>query len=267
MQEMTRRCFCGASAMAFPLARLFAGPEENDPGAGFSDPVLDVLAEEFARTTVDGAERGFGSAHFLRYAGQVRLFDAFLEDKGTNAKMDRMLDEDDYYLMDPYGNANVIGKYWKRRGIIFDESQLMRLLSLDARSYRTVKKQIKKEGGVRTLHQRIAAAFERKAGEYDSAGLRSGLAMRGGSLRFPARPLPAPADNLKNVQLELFAPPDPTLFEEVDLDCLCKAMKVEGAVLSILCASICQPCCVPAAIILALVTLMESIDFCNPDNC
>ena len=267
MQEMTRRYFCGASAFALPLARLFAGAAEDDPGAGYSDPVLDVLAEEFARTTTDGAEKGFGSAHFLQYAGQVRLFDAFLEDKGTNAKMDRMLDEDDYYMIDPYGNADAIGEYWKRRGIIFDETHLVRAASLDARSYRTVKREIKKQGGVRELHRRVAAAFERKAEEVASIGLGSGLTMRGGLLRFPAHPRPAAAGALKNVQLEFFAPADPTLFEGVDLDCLCKAMKVEGAVLSILCASICQPCCVPAAIIVALATLMESVGFCNPENC
>jgi hypothetical protein len=267
MQEMTRRYFCGASVLALPAVRVFAGAAEEPAGEGFSDPVLDVLADEFARTTADGAEKGFGSAQFLQYAGQVRLFDALLEDKGTNAKMDHMLDEDDYYLIDPYGNADIIGKYWKRRGILFDETQLIRMASLDERSYRRVKREIKKQGGVRALHQKAAAVFERKAREYASVGFGSGLTMHGGFVRFPARPRPAPADFLKNVQLEMFAPLDPALNGGEDYDCLCKALKVEGAALSILCASICQPCCVPAAIMLALVTLMESFDFCNPENC
>ena len=267
MQTMTRRYFCGASVLALPLARVFAGTAEDDLGPGFSDPVLDVLAEEFARTTADGAKRGFGSEHFIRYAGQVRLFDAFLEEKGTNAKINRMLDEEDFYLMDPYGNAYIIGKYWKRRGILFDEVQLTKLASLDAHSYRTVKKQIKKQGGVRALHEGIAAAFERKAEEFASTGFRSGLTTRGGFLRFPSHSSPAAADALKNVQLEMFSVLDPSLFDGVDMDCLCKAMSVEGALLSILCATICQPCCVPAAIILALSTLLESFDFCDSDRC
>lgn len=267
MQTMTRRYFCGASLFALPLARAYAGATEGNTETGFSDPVLDVLAEEIARTTADGAEKGFGSAHFLQYAGQVRLFDAFLEEKGTNAKLNRMLDEDDYYLLDPYGNADIIGKYWKRRGVIFDETRLVKLASVDAHSYRSVKRQIKKQGGVRALHEQAAAVFEHNAEVYTSIGLPGGLTMRGGFLRSPAPSRPATAASLRNVQMQMFAPSDPSLFDGVDLDCLCKAMRVEGAVLSILCATICQPCCVPAAIMLALVMLMESFDFCKSENC
>lgn len=267
MQKVNRRYFCGASLLALPVMRAFAGGMDDADSAGTSDPVMDALADEFASVTEDGARRGFGAEHFRRYAAQVRIFDACLEEKGTNARINRKLDDDDYYLLDPEGAAGMTRDYWKQYGILFDESYLMQLTAIDADSYRAAKKAIKKQGGVRKIHQSIAAVFERKAEEYASKEFRSGLTFRDGFLRLPAHPGSATGGDFAKAQYEVEGMPDFNAFIGASPDCLCKAMSVEGALLSILCATVCQPCCVPAAILLALVTLMEDMGECHADRC
>jgi len=267
MQKMNRRYFCGTSLLALPLTRVFAREKDGDIITSVSDPVMDSLSDEFVRTTIDGTKKGFGSEHFHRYAGQIRIFNANLEDKGTNSKMNKRLDDDDYYLLNPDANVASTRKYWKQRGILFDENYLMKLAAVDVHSYNTVRKAIKKQGGVQALHELIAVAFEHKAEEYASIGFQSGLTIHNGFLHFPASSGPAHADVLMNVQLEMLYSLYSNLFGEMNIDCLCKAMSVEGAVLAILCATICQPCCVPAALMLAFVTLMESLGYCSSDQC
>ncbi|MEJ2111737.1 MAG: hypothetical protein P8Z37_17875 [Acidobacteriota bacterium] len=263
---MNRRIFCGTSILAIPLVRAFAGNRESADAIEVSDPVMSALADEFAFTTMDGAREGFGAEHFRRYAGQVRIFNACLEDRGTNRRINKKLDEDDYYLLNPENTVAMTMSFWKQRRIVFDESSLMKLVAVDAFSYRSVKRAIKKQGGVQKLHERIAIALERKAEEYASLGLRNRLTLRNGFLQFPARPVPAYRNGWMESQYVI---PDPTILDvdEDEIDCFCKAMSVEGAALSILCATICQPCCVPAAVLLGLVTLLENMDACDPDRC
>ena len=239
----------------------------EDLYSDISDPVLDTLADAFTSTTMDGINGGFSSEHFYHYAGQVRILDACLEEKGTNAKMNKRLAEDDYYLLNPDGLVETTKNYWKRHGIVFEEDNLMRLASIDAQSYKAIKKAIRKLGGVQRLHEKVAAAFERKAEELTSMNLQSGLRVQGGYVRFPARPNTATVHNFLFTQLELFYLNYQNMFGNLDINCLCKALSVEGAALSILCATVCQPCCVPSAIMLALGTLLESLGYCSSDQC
>jgi hypothetical protein len=266
MEKIHRRSFCAASLLAFPVVKLFA--EDNNAGNICSepDPIMDALADEFTRTTLDGARNGFGAVHFRQYAGQVRIFNAHLNAKGTVGRLNRMLDEDNYNLVDPDRAASIATEYWKKRGIVLNEGNLSAQLSSDAESYGLVKNDIKRRGGVQALHERIAEAFERKAEEYSTAVYRGRLAIRNGVIVLPAAVSSSPTlvgqAQFINTQFDIHA------FIGADIDCLCKAMLVEGAALSILCALIiCPPCCVSAAFLLGMAIIMEQMGMCKPSEC
>ncbi len=264
---MSRRGFCGSALLALPLTHAFGKGKEKDLFPEVSDPVMDALADAFASTTLDGVNNGFSAEHFHQYAGQVRIFDAYLEEKGTNARMNRKLGDDDWFLLNPNDLADMTQRYWKQHGILFEGNHLIRLASVDPYSYGAIKKAIKAQGGVQALHRRIAAVFEHKAEEFSHLNLHSRLTIRDGSILFPALQNTAPRHAFLHTQYEELDLNDPSTLVDVDLDCLCKAMAVEGAALSILCATVCQPCCVPSAVMLALVTLMESFGYCSSDRC
>jgi len=268
MQKMNRRNFCGTSLLALPLANVLVGETRAGDLPVETDPVMDALAEEFAETTMDGARAGFGAAHFHRYAGQVRIFNACMEERGTNRRINRKLGEDDYYLFDPEKMVSITRDYWQRHGIILNEGDLVELSALDLHSYKSVKKSLKKQGGVQQFHERIAELFERKAEEHASGDLKSGLTLRNGFLKFPGFKAQKNRVRFKNTDYEELSDfVDPGLLAGMDVDCLCKAMTVEGAVLSVMCVTVCQPCCVPAAMMVAFVTLMESFDYCDASQC
>ena len=267
MEKMNRRSFCGASLMTLPLMSVFA--EENGIGnfLGETDPVLETLVDEFSRTTLDGTRNGFSAAHFRQYAGQVRFFNAYLNAKGAGTSLNKKLDENDYYLLNQGSTVRLTLEYWKKRGILFNESNLTDQLGIDEYSYGRVKRSIKKLGGIQTLNEKIAEAFENEARKYESAAYQSRLKMQQGSIRFPALHRQGCSTDFKNVQYENFDYMDPHLFIGLDPNCLCKAMITEAALLSIGCVTVCQPCCVPAALMLAFATLMEELDFCDTDKC
>ena len=53
MEKMNRRVFCGTSFLALPLMGVFAGEKKNRVCSNIPDPIPDVLADEFAKTTFD----------------------------------------------------------------------------------------------------------------------------------------------------------------------------------------------------------------------
>ncbi len=261
MERMNRRSFCGASLLVLPLMNGFAGEREEKCCSEISDPIMDVLADEFAKTTFAGSRNGFGAEHFRQYAGLVRIFDAHLDAKGTNKKLDKKMDDDDYYLLNPDRTVRMTTEYWKKHGVLINENNLRDQISFDMDSYRSMKKVIKAGGGVRVLHKNVAESLERKARESETVVFRGGSRIRNGQAMIPASG--NPDHQLKPAVIEF----DVHSFIGIDLDCLCKAMAVEGSILALICALGCAPCCAPAAILLALETLMDSTGICDPDLC
>ena len=267
MGKMNRRSFCGASLMALPLLNAFAEESVNNGLTGQTNPVLDTLAEEFARTTLDGVQNGFRAHHFRHYAWQVRMFNAHLDAEGIVDGLDRQLDDDDYYLLNAESAVQDTTEYWLKHGVFMNEDNLRYRLAMDKKSYQSVKKAIKKMGGVRKLNERIALALEDKAEKYASAAYYSRLTVHNGSVTFPPPNGQGCRNGFRTVQYEDLLYADPNMFIGLDIDCLCKAMITEGALLTIGCVTICQPCCVPAGILLGLATLMEELGFCDSDKC
>ncbi|MEJ2247266.1 MAG: hypothetical protein P8Y80_14495 [Acidobacteriota bacterium] len=270
MEKMKRRSFCGASLMALPLMKVFA--EDSGINSLFSqtNPVLDTLADEFTRTTLNGVRNGFRAYHFRQYATQVRIFNACLDAEGVNDTLNGKLDEEDYYLLNAENAVQFTVEYWKKHGVLINEDDLAYRMAIDENSYKMTKKAIKKMGGVQKLNERIAQAFERRAEKYTSNAYHSGLTINNGSIKFPVLSGHACKTGFRNVQyedLEDLQNLDPHLFVDLDIDCLCKAMLTEGALLTIGCVTICQPCCVPAGILLGIATLMEELGFCDSDKC
>lgn len=264
MEKVSRRVFCGTSVMAYPLMNVIAKQKRNSActdTAVLEDPIMDVLADEFAQTTYDGARKGFGSEHFRQYAGYVRIYDAQLYARGTNKKLDKKMDEDDYHLLDPDNTVRMTAEYWKKHGILLNENSLREQVSFDRNSYRLMKKAIKKMGGVRALHRSLADAFEHKAEEAEQSIFRRGPIVRNGQVIFPAAG--NPVHQIKPVELVL----DVHSFIGIDLDCLCKAMAVEGAILALICVVGCVPCCTASAVMLALEVLMNTMGGCDPELC
>ena len=261
MNSMNRRAFCGTSLLALPLMNAFAGEKGKKCCSDIQDPLMDVLADEFAGTTFDGARNGFGAGHFRQYAGQIRILDAHLENEGINKKLNNKLDEDDYHLLDPDQMVRMTKEYWKEHGVLLNENNLRDQVSLDMDSYWRMKKAIKKGGGVRALHRSVAEALTQKATESETIVFRGGPMIRNGQVAFPASG--NPVHQIKPAEYVL----DFHSFIGLDLDCLCKAMATEGALLTILCALGCVPCCAPAGILLALEILISLFGYCDPSQC
>ena len=152
-------------------------------------------------------------------------------------------------------------EYWKKHGVLINESNLRNQIAVDVNSYRSMKRVIKKGGGVRVLHGKVAEALERKARESETAVLRNGPVIRNGRVTFPAAGNTAYQIKPASAQYDIHS------FIGIDLDCLCKAMAVEGSILALLCVLGCVPCCAPSAVLLALETLMDSTGICDPDLC
>jgi hypothetical protein len=264
MDMTTRRMFCGTALLAFPMLQMFTACKQGiaDDLVGAPDPLLDTLADEFTRISADGAQNGFRAEHFRRYAELTRIFDAHLESQGTNQEIDRRLDKDDVQKLNPAQAAHNAVNYWRRHGIDFREDELADRLTMDSRAYREAKKEIKKMGGAHVLHTRIADALERKAKEYETAVLRGGAAVRDGRVSFPGKGM-GTQPRFMNVQFY-----ESMSSYYLNLNCLCRAMVVEGAILALLCAiGFCPAFCAPAALLLALEKLLEGLGLCNPGGC
>jgi hypothetical protein len=260
MEKTTRRMFCGTAIMAAPALTLLAKDREIEGGfSDSSDPIFDALAGEFTRVTTDGAQFGFKSEHFRRYAGFMRILDAHMEGKGLNRELNKSMDEDDFHRLDPVRAAKSTVEYWRKHNVEMREDELTERLMVDWRSYSEIKKAIKKQGGVHALNVKVAELFERKAKEYETSSFRGGPVIREGRVSFPRqsdRPL------FMKAQYEWLG----TIVLGVDIDCLCKAMVTVGSLFSLLCIGF-PVACIPAAIFLAIEKLMEGFDFCDPHKC
>jgi hypothetical protein len=265
MEKIGRRSFCGTVAMAIPLVCLNAKFGENSSGQ--SDAVIDSLADEISQITKDGIQHGFKGEHLRRYAGVVRTFDACLEEKGSNQDFDNRLDMDDYSQLNPAYTARITTQYWQKRAINFDEDELTAQLAITPEEYREMKKAIKKRGGIRALHREVSDLFERKAKEYDANANKDGADFKKGAFRFPFRPQ---SSRSNFVQVQDFPDPSQLMIMAMgsSIDCLCKALLVEGSVLAIACSiAICAPCCAAAALMIAMENILESFGTCNANRC
>jgi hypothetical protein len=290
MELTTRRKFCGTAIMALPTVAVLAKAKTIDFGdsSDSPDPIFNSIADEFTRITIDGAQKGYKSEHFRGYAGIMKILDAQMENKGINKETDQKLDEDDFYKSNPIRSAKSVSDYWRKWRIEIREDELIERMVMDGKSYHEWKKAIKKKGGVRALHVRIASAFEQKAKEYETSALRTGPSFQQGRIWFPRQEekpffLKAqqvtPDDVLMRFISEDNIAVTPSSYEiynlaismgfgGVNLDCLCKGMVVEGIILSMACLStICAPCCVPAALLVAIEKIMEGFSMCSPNRC
>jgi hypothetical protein len=258
MGKIDRRKFCGTAILASPLLCLRAKGGEDLLDQ--TDAVLDVLADEIARIAADGAQNGFKAEHLRRCAGVMRTFNARMEEKGTNRELNSRLDDDDFYRLDPPLMAQKAADYWDRHGIRLNKDDLMAQLRMHPTVYREMKKSIKKLGGVRALHASVANALERKAKEYETVAFRGGATVRNGRITFNASGRTCSAAFIP-AQLDL------SMYVGMNLDCLCRAMVVEGALLALICLAGCVPCCAQGAFLLAMEKLLEGLNLCNPSKC
>jgi hypothetical protein len=260
MEKTTRRMFCSTAILATPALTLLAKDQGIEGGfSDSSDPLFEALADEFTRVTADGAQFGFKAEHFRRYAGFMRMVNAHMEGKGLNRELNKRMDEDDFYRLDPVRAAKSTVEYWRKHNMEMREDELTERLTMDWRSYIETKKAIKKQGGIGALNLKVAELFERKAKEYETSSFRGGPVIREGRISFPRqndRPF------FIKAQLEWFG----TAFLGVDIDCLCKAMVTVGAFFSLLCIGF-PIACIPGAMLLAIEKLMEGFDICDPHKC
>lgn len=262
MKRFTRKMFCGAVLLAFPILGLHARDKAADVIDRQPDSVMDALADEMIRITSDGTRNGIKAEHFRRLAGLVRTFDAHLEENGTNRELDSRLEEDDAFRLNPAQTARVTADYWKTKGVHFDESDLMARLSMESRTYLETKLAIKRRGGVRALHRAIAEAFEQKARELEALAFRDGPSVRRDPVALRGLGI-FPRQEFTRAQY------DYSDLIGVNVDCLCKAMVTEGQLLTFACLMIpgCEALCVPAAVLLGLEKLMEAYGMCVPSRC
>ena len=260
MGNIARRNFCGAAFLALPLLCIRARAADDLPEP--SDVILDNLADEFTRIAADGAQNGFKSEHLRRCAGLIRAYDVRLEEKGTNGDLDHRLDDDDFHRLNPSLAAQRAVEYWNKHGLHLKESVLRANLAMSSNDYQEMKQRIKKSGGVRKLHAGIADALEQKAVGYESYIFRGTAMVHNGR-----GAIPPSGESNRNVFLQVQDMLTPEIFLLPSMDCFCKAMTVEGALLSLACVVGCAPCCVPAAIILAFEQFAEGIGLCSPSSC
>jgi hypothetical protein len=282
MEKTTRRIFCSTAILAAPALTLLAQNKEIGNALPDSpDPFFDALMDEFVRVTAEGAQNGFRAEQYRRYAAFMRMLDAQMEGKGINKELDKRLDEDDYYRLNPAKMAKTTVEYWRKRNLDFREDELTARLTMDGGSYLQIKKAIKKQGGVRVLHAKVAELFERKAKEYELSVYHGGPQFHQGRISFPKQRehsfVRAQFDGMYGIGDFGFDPSDLELdaggwlsrrIAGLNLDCFCRALVVESAVISLLCIFTCFPLfCTAAATIMAVERLMEDMGMCNPGRC
>jgi hypothetical protein len=271
MEKIGRRSFCGTALLTFPLLSLCAKDNDRASGSDQPDPLIDILAGEFVRTTADGAQNGFRAEHYRQYASQVRILDAGLESRGMNGEINKRLDdEDDYYRLNPEFAAKNTATFWRKQGVLLNESDLAARLAVDREAYREAKKTIKQRGGVRALHASVAAVFERKAHEQGTAALRGGPVFQNGRILFPPASDTSRSSKFMAVQFDPQAALDsmyPNIVRGPNWDCLCRAMIVEGSLLALACLAFILPLCEAGAFLLALEKLMEGLGICDAKRC
>jgi hypothetical protein len=260
MGNIARRNFCGTALLALPLLCIRARAADDLPEP--SDAILDNLADEFTRIAADGAQNGFKSEHLRRCAGLIRTYDVRLEEKGTNRDLDHRLDEDDFQKLNPSLAARRAVEYWNKHGLYLKESVLRANLTMNSNDYQEMKQGIKKSGGVRKLHASVADALEQKAVGYESYIFKGTAMAQNGRCAIPLS-----GKSNRNAFLPVQDVLVPEIFGLPNMDCFCKAMTVEGALLSLACVVGCAPCCVPAAIILAFEQFAEGVGLCSPSRC
>jgi hypothetical protein len=261
MEKTTRRMFCGTAILATPALTLLAKDQGIEGGFSDShDPLYDALADEFTRVTADGAQFGFKSEHFRRYAGFMRIVNAHMEGKGLNRELNKRMDEDDFHRLDPVRAAKSTVEYWRKHNVEMREDDLTERLMMDWRSYTEIKKAIKKQGGVGALNAKVAEVFERKAKEYETSSFRGGPVIREGRISFPRQ---------NDQQLFIKAQWEwlGTIILGFDIDCLCRAMVTTGAICGLICVFGVPVACIPSAFLLAFEKLMEGLDLCDPHKC
>ncbi len=261
MEKIARRKFCGAAIMAFPLMGLQARESKTDHSQ--NDTVLDVLADEVARITHDGAQKGFRAEHFRRYAGVIRAFDAHMEDKGVNRELNQRLDEDDLYnKIDPVALAQATMDYWEKKGLRFNKNDLVSRLATTPRYSLQIKRAIKNQGGVRALNRAFADAIELKAREFEKTALRGGPLIYNGIVTF------AQSSSLRQAEFMYVQDDfDFGIFIGRELDCFCAAINVQAGILWILCLAGFAPACAPAAWLTAILMIMEGLRMCDSSKC
>jgi hypothetical protein len=263
MEKTTRRTFCGTALVALPLLSIRAGAGADDYFAESSDFILDSLADEFTRIAADGAEHGFKAEHFRRCAGLIRIYDGRLEEKGLNRDLDLRLDDDDFHKLNQRQAAKRTVEYWKKHGMYFDEEDFKRKLTMSPHEYQDIKKKIKKAGGFRKVHAAIAESLERKAAENTALDIKGTATFQKGRVVFPMSRKTDRAD-FTQAQWELVLP---QVFGLPNLDCLCRAMVLEGALLALACLAGIAPCCIPSTFLIALEKLLEGMGLCIPSRC
>jgi hypothetical protein len=260
MENLARRTFCGTVLAGLPLLYLHAN-EIDDPSDD-SDPVVEALSDEFYRVTAEGAQAGYRSEHFRRYAGIIRTFDVHLEAKGVNREFNRRLDDDDSSKINPLRSARHTVQYWEKHGIYFNENDIASRLRIDPAQYRAMKMRIKREGGIRVLNKGIINALEKRANENETIAFKGGAVFQNGRLIFPSK---ISRTEFMNVQIPFDI--SPNVIIGINMDCLCKALIASGVFLEFLSLMACPVCAIAGSIYLALEKLLESFKICDPQKC
>lgn len=265
MQQLARRSFCGTALIALPALCLNAknGAVPLEHVGEESDAIIDSLTDEIARIAAEGAKSGFRAEHLRRCANIVRVFDARIAEKGTLREADRRLSENDHHKHNPAVAARNATAYCRKHGIQLNEDDLRTRLAVDSSSYRDTKLQIRKMGGLATFHAAIADALERQATEQAGAVIKGNAILRNGIVTFPSARLREAG--FVNAQYDIN--PNVMIGMSGQLDCLCKALMVESAILAILCFTVCPPCCAAAGILAALERLLTAFGACQASSC
>lgn len=265
MQQIARRSFCGTALIGFPALCLHASNSETalDRMSEGSDLILDNLADEIARIAAEGATSGFRAEHLRRCANLVRIFDARIAEKGSIREADRRLNVNDFHKHNPAVAARNATEYCRKHGIQLNEDDLRTRLAVDTTSYRDMKLHIHKMGGLAKFHAAIADALERKATEQAAAVIKGDVILRNGVVAFSG-PKVEKAEFV-NAQYDINT--NVVIGMSSQLDCLCKALMVESAILAILCFTVCPPCCAAAGILAALERLLSAFGACQASSC
>ena len=238
MVTLARRRFCGTAILAFPL--LCCALRVVTICSISRMPFWTFWQTKLPGLRQTGCRMASRLSTFGALCRSHGTFDARLEEKGTNRELKGRLDDDDFHRPNPSLTAQKTADYWHKHGVHLNKDDLTARLTMDSTAYREMKKNIKKLGGVRALHASIADAFEQKAKEFETAAFRGSAIARNDRIAFIRSGRSRSAEFIP-VQLDL------SMLVGANLDCLCRAMVVEGALLALVCLAGCAPCCAQGA--------------------
>jgi hypothetical protein len=263
MKNRTKHLIC--TAVAFAILWVPIQGRTSEMTEGTIDPMMEMLSKEFSQITLHSVGSRLQGETLRRFASLIRIFDAYMEAKGLNREGDRLLDQADHGKMNPFQAARTSAQYWNKYNVHFDEKELAKHLAIDPALLPAAREQLKKMGGLKSFHDRLAQFLERKSEDVSGISLKGNVILKDGepnlsqTKKLEARIVNVQADYYWNQQFDLNTILPPGIFStENALYAYC-ILLIEYHSLEAACQRGSLNACIPAQVILSIMEFIRDL--------